>query len=573
VSPAASPVQLDAPPADPVGLGATPPDRRLPAATGPRWPARLVLAATWLAVGLGVVLRVRQWWHARSFWLDELMLIKAISEQRFGQLLEPLHYAQAAPPGWLLAEHVLIGAGPGERGARLLPLLLGVGTVVLTALLARTLLGGPAALAATVLVAASTPLVNYSAEVKQYSGDGFWLQLVLLLGCRLALGRGRPDRERYVLAGVAAVAVWCSHPTALALAGIFVALGLQALVRRRWRELAVLAGCAVPFAAGLAIEYATLLSAITGNEDLRTFWAGVLPPPGRLTPATGWDWFAARARDLAANPLYVSHGRVLLVLVLAGLVTLGLRRPLALPVLLLAVGAIVAAGLIGAYPIANRLALWVIPLVAVVAAAPLDLPYLAARLPSRLGAPDRVRARVPVRGPAVAVAVLLALAATAQLARIASPWVADDAGLLAAPPDREEARPVLAELARQRRPGDLVLVDWAGSRFAADHYGPLVGLGPYRLVRSDPLAAGCERVPFGAGLWTGTPYQRVWLVTTHADLATIRAYAVQLDAFGPVRAAITRTGAHAYRFDRAARPRPGPVRQCLSVVPPGTPLQ
>jgi hypothetical protein len=145
--------------------------------------------AIWAVVALGVGLRVRQWWYGRAFWLDELLLIRAMSEQKIGEVLTPLNLAQSAPPGWLAVEHVLIGLAPGERGARLLPLLFGVGALVLTALLARTLLGGPAALVATAIAAFSTRLIQYSSELKQYSADGFWLQLVLLLGVRAAAPR------------------------------------------------------------------------------------------------------------------------------------------------------------------------------------------------------------------------------------------------------------------------------------------------------------------------------------------------------------------------------------------------
>jgi hypothetical protein len=180
--------------------------------------------------------------------------------------------------------------------------------------------------------------------------------------------------------------------------------------------------------------------------------------------------------------------------------------------------------------------------------------------------------RLPLRWPAVLVAVLLALAATAQLVSMVSPWVDKDSRYVASPRDYEESRTVIAELARERQPGDLVLVGWVGGRFAADYYGPKVGLGGYQLVRSDPLSAGCSAVPFGTQLWEHTRYRRLWLVTTHTSVATIRSYLVQLNAFGPRRGHLSAPGANAYRFDRAHRPRPGPVPQCLSLVSRAAPL-
>src|SRR6185369_11409546 len=106
-----------------------------------------------------------------------------------------------------------------------------------------------------------------------------------------------------------------------------------------------------------------------------------------------WDWFTGRVRSVVVDPLLWDFGWPLAVLAAAGFAVLLIRRPRAVPVLLLPVVAIVAAGLAGSYPISNRLALWAVPLVALLVAAPLDLPLLAARLPSAL--PARLPSALP----------------------------------------------------------------------------------------------------------------------------------------------------------------------------------
>ena len=239
---------------------------------------------------------------------------------------------------------------------------------------------------------------------------------------------------------------------------MFLALGLQALVDRRPRELAVLVGCAVPFAAGLGLEYETLLKANTANPVLKNFWAVAFPPAGPLTWSVGWDWFTGRTRSVMQDPLYWDYRAAVLVLVLTGLVLIGIRTGWALAVLVLPVAAVAVAGLIGAYPIANRLALWLIPLAAIAVAAPLDLIELAARIPR----PH------PRRRGAVAVAAALALLVAGQLATMSSAAVALDRSYFAQPRQQEDARTALTAVAHQLRPGDLVLVDWGGTRFAAD---------------------------------------------------------------------------------------------------------
>jgi hypothetical protein len=510
-------------------------------------------------VALGVGLRVRQWWYGRAFWLDELLLIRAMSEQKIGEVLTPLNLAQSAPPGWLAVEHVLIGLAPGERGARLLPLLFGVGALVLTALLARTLLGGPAALVATAIAAFSTRLIQYSSELKQYSADGFWLQLVLLLGVRLALRRGTPARDRYVFAAVAAVAVWFSHATAIAIGGIFLVLGVQALAGRRWRELLVLVGCAVPFAAGFGIEYATLLSANAANPALTAYWASAFPPDGPLSWGIGWDWVLGRSRSVVSDPLHWAYTWPLLVLLLGGLTVLGVRRPRALPLLVVPVLALGAAGLAGAYPIANRLALWLVPLVAIAVAAPLDLVELAARL------------RRPARRVAVAVAAVLALAAAGQLVSMVAPAVGTDARYLATPYKHEESRSAVRLVAEQRRPGDLVLVDWGGARFAVEYYAPKVGLGSYRILRARVPSSACAPTWFGTLLRRAPGIERVWLLWAHTDGRARQMYIDHLSPFGPPAERVSFTGAGAIRFDRAAAaptPPAGRPRWCLQLQAP-----
>lgn len=503
-------------------------------------PGSLLLIATWLVVALGAALRIRQWAFDRAFWLDELLLQRAMSQQRFSQLLEPLALAQSAPPGWLAVQHVLVGVFPDEHGARLLPLLFGIGTVALTALLARTLLGEVAALAATALVALSTQLITYSAEFKQYSADGFWMLLVLLLGVRLGQAREHRDRDWYVLGAVSGVGVWFSHATALAVAGVFLALGLQALSGRRWRQLAILVGCAVPAAAGLAVEYVTVLSANAADTVLQAYWIRTFPPAGPLTWTIGWNWFTARVRSVVLNPLLWDFGWPLALLAATGFVLLLLRRPRAVPVLLLPVLAIVAAGLAGSYPISNRLALWAVPLVALLVAAPLDLPLLAARLPR----PPRVG-----RVPAVALAVALALVTAGRLVDMSARQVRTDAHFVAEPRQEEESRTLLQRIVAERRPGDLVLIGSDGGRYAADYYGPQVGLRAYDVLDFETPGTRCQAGWFGTRLWLQRGVRRVWLFSSHRQSSPV--YIDQLRRFGPIAAHLQELGTDAIRFDRA----------------------
>jgi hypothetical protein len=241
------------------------------------------------------------------------------------------------------------------------------------------------------------------------------------------------------------------------------------------------------------------------------------------------------------NPLLWDFGWPLAVLAGTGFVVLLLRRPRAVPVLLLPVLAIVAAGLAGSYPISNRLALWAVPLVALLVAAPLDLPLLAARLPRlpRVG-----------RAPAVALAVALALVAAGRLVDMSARQVTVDARFVAEPRQSEESRTLLQRVVAERRPGDLVLIGSEGGKYAADFYGPQVGLRQYEVLDYERPGSRCRAGWFGARLWQQRVYQRIWLFSSHRQSSPV--YIDQLRRFGPIAAHLQESGTDAIRFDRAA---------------------
>ena len=521
---------------------------------------RVATAATWVVVGVGVALRVWQWRSGRDFWLDELLLLRSMRAQSIGALLEPLPYDQSAPPGWLAVQHAVLGLSDAdERAMRLLPLLFGCGGLVLTALLARTLLGPVAALAAVALCAWSTRLAAYSDEFKQYSADVFWVPLILLLGCRVALGRGQPRRAVPALAAAAAVGVWFSHPAGLVTVGVFVALGLLALAGRRWRELALLVAASVPAGIGLVAQYLLVLRENVANEVLRPYWAGAFPARP-LTAAGVLDWFGDRATALTENPLgYAAHPWLLLTLLLAGLVTLGARQPAGLLVLLLPVAVVTAAGLAGAYPVADRVALFLVPMTALVLAAPIDL----------LG-PARSIGRPRLRAAALVGAGAATAATVAGLAVLSTPQIRDAVRQVGQPHEEEEASGVLAYVAAHRADGDLVLVDGRGARFAAAFYGPRTRLGPYRVLElSDPDAA-CAGGWLGAELRRGDRPRRVWLVLSHTRSIDAQAYREHLARFGTPVDEVAAPGAQAVRYDRSAAPPAAtpPALRCVRLTEP-----
>jgi hypothetical protein len=508
-----------------------------PEPPGRSWADRLLLAATWLVVGLGVALRVRQWLAARSFWADEGSLWLATVHAGYGQLTRPLAAGQAAPIGWLWSEHLVMSVfGTGERPARLLPLLFGCGALALSALLARRVLGAVAALAATFLVAWSPLLVYYSNEFKQYSADVFWSVLLLLLGVILLDRPPARVRQVALLGTGAAVCVWFSHAAVLTAAGVFGALGLLALIDRQWRRLLLLVLAAVPLAVSITVEYVVALSKTIGNETLQRFWAEGFPPEP-LAPGSFAGWVRASGPRLLDRPLQLGHGWLVLTLLGAGLVVLAARRARPLVVLLLPLLVLLTAAIRHAYPASDRLALFAVPTVLLVLCAPVSL------------------LRWCPRGAVTALATVPAAAAIAGIAVLVAPSVDQALTYTAHPLLKEETRPVLQYIADHYRPGDLVLFDQFSIPVSV--YGPRVGL-PTAAVRIVTTSHGACRRPGATEATIKARYGRVWFAYGHQfsglPAYTRDGYRAHLATIGRHVDTLRETGAGADLYDLRAPP-------------------
>ena len=87
---------------------------------------------------LGVIVRVLQYAYYRPLWLDENALAFNLVNRSFFELLQPLDYAQAAPPGFLFLEKAVIQTlGASTYTLRLVPLLAGIRSIFLVWELAR----------------------------------------------------------------------------------------------------------------------------------------------------------------------------------------------------------------------------------------------------------------------------------------------------------------------------------------------------------------------------------------------------------------------------------------------------
>jgi hypothetical protein len=416
-----------------------------------------VVASAVVVAGLGAEVRV--WASDRGFWGDEVYIADSLSGLGWGGMFGVLRHNQLAPPGWMVAEKLLFRTLGGDEHVLRLPALIGGGVVlVLTGVLAYKMVGRWAALLALALVATSPKILEYSGELKQYSVEAGAAMIVLLVTW-LGLGQSGSLRERRravlisaaVLAGCGAV----SYTAIIVLVGATAGAGLWLSAGRRWTDMWIVVGTATP---GTLLDTAFILhrlaSPMMAGQD--SFFPNGLPPQG-AGPEQLVQWLPTMWRGFVGNPLLWQYPIAVLLLVVGGLAALVVRgRGLWAAMLGATFGVAVVVAAVRAFPVEERVALYLVAPTVMLVVAGLDG---AARLAGRAVA--RLRAswtsRAGAAGAAVAAGLVLAVGMCLAGAS-AAPAVRDGLYQARTPLYRDPFRDAMRDLAGRLRPGDAVLV-------------------------------------------------------------------------------------------------------------------
>jgi hypothetical protein len=464
-------------------------------------------ALTALALVLGIALRLRQYVYGRSLWLDEGSITLDLLEQGWRGLLRPLDRLQGAPVGWLLLQRGLINVfGSHEQVLRLLPFVAGLALLGAVADLARRILPAPLVPLAVLFVAVAPGLIRYANEVKQYSSDAF--AVVVLADLGVALVCAPPGRLRHrlvaVVAGAGLALTLLSHVAILAAVGVLAVALLTRLVRRDRAGAVSVLVAATGAAAGSIVQALTTIVHLRNNYILNVYWRDGYPPVGAHVVGR-LSWLARAWSAIVADPLHLALAPLVLVLVVAGTVAVTRERGRAVALVLVGPIAVqVAAGMARKYPLAERLALDLVPLLLVLLAAAVGLPAaLVGRLVRRL--PDRFVGRLPAGRGAVSPAQAGAAAVALLVLGVSVPALVDSGRRVAHPTQITELRPVFAEVQRELRPGDLVWAYW-GSSVVVEYYSARSGLPVTKLIGGfDQPSCDDGRIvadlPAGASIW------------------------------------------------------------------------
>lgn len=162
----------------------------------------------YVILALGVIFRLRQYLNDRSLWLDEAFITLNILNRSYLDLLSKLDFNQGAPAGFLIVEKFLIQIfGNSEFTLRFFPLLCGILSLFLFYNLLKSNFGNYVTLIALTLFSFLDPLIYYSSEVKQYSGDVFFTLLLFQF-----INKELNFKNSIIFGILSAISIWFSYP-------------------------------------------------------------------------------------------------------------------------------------------------------------------------------------------------------------------------------------------------------------------------------------------------------------------------------------------------------------------------
>jgi hypothetical protein len=328
---------------------------------------------TWLAVAVGVILRLLGYAEGRRLYMDERSLLENLVNLPVFDFRTTLTEYQLAPPGFLVVERLMVRTGlPIVPAARLLPLACGLAAMVVFRLVARRYVSRWGVPIAVGLFALDDWLIYYSSEIKQYTCD-LVLTLVALLLVTGPAPAGTPGpsplslRRLLTLAGFGVVGVWFSYSLALVLAGAGTYLMAVSALRREGRRALGLAAIGLVWMLSFAACYAVSHAILSKERFIWDWWdfAFLRLPPRSFAQLTTDFWQVVNVFDSPANvrtPLGVLPSAMLaLGLFLCGCAALGTKWPGGLYLLLAPILLAMLASALRQYPFHGRLLIFLVP--------------------------------------------------------------------------------------------------------------------------------------------------------------------------------------------------------------------
>jgi hypothetical protein len=322
---------------------------------------------TWMAVAVGVILRVWEYLDFRALYMDEDALLKNIVGRAVFDFHHVLEDDQMAPPGFLTIERLLVRLPLDVRASgRLFPLCCGILTMFLMKDVARRYLDRRAVPVAVAFLALGDHLIYYSAEIKQYSCDLVFALFAFLLATpqppeRMSAGRFK------MLAIFGLIAPWFSFPVVFVLAGVGLHLILTEAMRKDWRRVGAAMAMSVFWLASFLGCFLLSRSILSSRDFIWVWWnfAFIPLPPRSLAEVSSLGETVANVfinPGSLLSPLPLPYtAAAASVLALVGCLSLGRRWPGGLFIVLSPFFLALGASALRQYPFHGRLLLYLVP--------------------------------------------------------------------------------------------------------------------------------------------------------------------------------------------------------------------
>jgi uncharacterized membrane protein len=441
----------------------------------------------WFIIGVGIILRVAQFFYNRSLTEGEAALALNIVGRTYIELLKPLNYVQAAPVGFLMIQRFFVELfGSGEYAMRIFPLIAGIVSLLLLYEVARKILNKGAMTIALILFAVCNHVIYFSSEVKQYSSDVTLTLLIILI--TLYVLNSNFNLKSIILFGItSALSIWLSHPALFTLIGAVTVLITVIIKKKNWRLLVGLCFAGIITLTSLTFNYLLSLRALSRHRELLEFWQpSFMPfPPRSLADIR---WFGYVFLRTFKFPVGLSIYELLLAVLsfATGCLYMFLKKRkiffiLLLPILL----ALIGSGL-HKYPFEGRLLLFITPSMILIIAEGINY----------------MRMKMAYASPILGFALVFIL--------IAYP-VGLAAYHLIKPRAPEELRPVMEYIGEQYEQKDVIYVYYASAN-AYRYYAP-------RFEYTDDYIIGIEArsnwVDYYHDLEQLKGNKRVWIMLSH----------------------------------------------------------
>ena len=310
----------------------------------------------YLAIAIGIVLRLAQYLSNKSLWRDEARIALNLIEKNFIGVTGSLNYDQTAPPGFMLFEKLFISVlGISEYALRLFPLLCGILSVFLFYKIIKKTLSAYSGNIALLLFSILTPLIYYSSELKQYSSDVLISEILLLWA--IYLTETKFDTTRGIMTGLlGAIVIWVSYPSIFLLVGIGLFLLVRFVKDRKQHPLSFLCTY-ILWALSFYILYKTYIHKTTNNELFNSFWERwYMPSP--IISISSLNWLS-KAWSEFLN--YLTLDPKIIFILIPGVIYLLFKDKYIFIIFFSPIFCTIVGSAIHKYPLSGRLLLFLVP--------------------------------------------------------------------------------------------------------------------------------------------------------------------------------------------------------------------